>query len=1508
MRKKRFRVMAALILTLSLIVSGGTGGVWAEALDVETVEGEAVEESTAIEESAAIESDALVEEVPTSQESASEQVEAESGVQEEVLGDELVEAPVLGEGETFGEESEIAGSAADLEETVEVGADEYLIPVESDEDEDETESESDSKDESDGEIELQDDSSAVVGNSRGDSELETVGAAQLKLKSDYAKGAPYNSVGYSINSLFDNTDGYHFYYYTGNYDPGLSYNGAKSASQCGILVSANEYKVVAVPNPNTIAPVGALEGLGSEDSSDLLGSSEFEYVETDDEQEIVEFAEVSDDYSPLEGVKIAGQESGLQGVEISGQESGFETVEVSEQESDFEGVEIFGQESELQGSEIELTDYDGGIEVLEEDDETEFEASEEKDGTKNSQLNNEKSSETEDAEGDTENEGSSAGDSDEKSVSTDSASEEQGTEKNVDSSAMSVSNDKSEDSEKSESDESRETDSKPGINETASSNEASSFSETSSLDAAESVRVSSVYKAVSENGTVSQDEASVSVNKTVNRDAATASENKTVSHDSVTASENKTVSRGSIATASENKTVSRGSIDTASENKTVSGSSLSEEKDDGTISWNELESVGANLRFIVSINKARFTISSASATKTYDGSSLTAKSFTFMDENGRVILPDGNNRYKLIGNDMVSFNSVRFTGEVDKVSGTPSANTFTYKMTFYPITVSGNYEIKKSEGQLLMQGVNTRRLFDNANNLPAPEKLKAIMDQKGRVKLTWNKVKSNGKGKKTYYEIWRLNTAGTWDCLNESEVKAQSKKSAKNTYTDKTALVDTINKGADLLYRIVPVGQDVYGTMGEGEAAYCQAAPFVTEMATGHSYEDIRIEFVSTNAPAYLVYHKDTKKGSDSEQVEVKPSEMTLTKYAGKKKALKNVQSSGVVANVFTYFDEGSDICLIKDLHDGDVEKKADDPHSYTMKFATAARMIYVDNTAVSVPASEWVNKKTIKLGEGTAPGLESVPSGLRDVVFKFTGVKSAKSYKIEISTSPDFQSGSETKVITATKSSNKKIFNNQKLDVSQIFYSTKNALTPGKYYYCKVTALNRNGSVLNAAGAISKTVSECGRPYPVTNLKAKWSDSNQNNKADAELSWGRGSNELWEVYGYKITRKVYKYNSSTKAFDVEDKAYSGIVQDCKLNSTNSATSFVSTVANKIPTGERVRYTVVAVYNNNGTMIEGTESHVDFLNPSSIEFKKDTYKLTAKSGQSVTPVMTFEPKITPKSAMNETLVYSIDEDLSDYEDYISINEKTGKVKALSKVKSGQTFTILARSKADFSVYATAEIKTVGSSSGSDSSGSSSGSSSSSSSSEDADGLVVCLDAGHGGSDGGATKGNTLEKDLNLKLSDMVGEYLEEMGATVYYTRTDDTYVSLTDRTDYAESKDCNLFVSLHCNSTEKSSTKGTCVYYSLKSEVAKQSLASHISKAVANALGTTNNGAKTRQGEGGNDYYSVIRTSAAKGIPGLIVEHAYISNSDDRKALNDGDKLRAAAKAEAEAIAKYWNS
>ncbi|MFB3777429.1 MAG: N-acetylmuramoyl-L-alanine amidase [Bryobacteraceae bacterium] len=91
---------------------------------------------------------------------------------------------------------------------------------------------------------------------------------------------------------------------------------------------------------------------------------------------------------------------------------------------------------------------------------------------------------------------------------------------------------------------------------------------------------------------------------------------------------------------------------------------------------------------------------------------------------------------------------------------------------------------------------------------------------------------------------------------------------------------------------------------------------------------------------------------------------------------------------------------------------------------------------------------------------------------------------------------------------------------------------------------------------------------------------------------------------------------------------------------------------------------------------------------------------------------------------------------------------------------------------------------------------------------------VVIDPGHGGSDTGTIGPNgLLEKDLVLDVARRLGALIEErLGAEVIYTRTEDVFVPLEERTALANEREADLFLSVHANSGVPSAT-GSETYY-----------------------------------------------------------------------------------------------
>ena len=86
--------------------------------------------------------------------------------------------------------------------------------------------------------------------------------------------------------------------------------------------------------------------------------------------------------------------------------------------------------------------------------------------------------------------------------------------------------------------------------------------------------------------------------------------------------------------------------------------------------------------------------------------------------------------------------------------------------------------------------------------------------------------------------------------------------------------------------------------------------------------------------------------------------------------------------------------------------------------------------------------------------------------------------------------------------------------------------------------------------------------------------------------------------------------------------------------------------------------------------------------------------------------------------------------------------------------------------------------------------------------------TVVIDPGHGGKDSGALGANSKEKDLNLTVALLTGDYIKKNcpDVKVIYTRERDVFVDLDERADIANRANADVFISIHCNSTDGKTT------------------------------------------------------------------------------------------------------
>lgn len=176
---------------------------------------------------------------------------------------------------------------------------------------------------------------------------------------------------------------------------------------------------------------------------------------------------------------------------------------------------------------------------------------------------------------------------------------------------------------------------------------------------------------------------------------------------------------------------------------------------------------------------------------------------------------------------------------------------------------------------------------------------------------------------------------------------------------------------------------------------------------------------------------------------------------------------------------------------------------------------------------------------------------------------------------------------------------------------------------------------------------------------------------------------------------------------------------------------------------------------------------------------------------------------------------------------------------------------------------------------------------------------ICLDPGHGGTDGGASGCNLVESEINLGVALKLKPLLEAAGYTVYMTRTDDTTISLAGRVEYANGKGVTTFASIHTNSATATATgiETYCYTGCLSKKGNNYQQASNIQARMLEQWPLTSRGVK----EAG--YYVIKNTS----MPATLSELGFINNCDKDAVYLGGDTHRQnAARAHCEAIVAKW--
>jgi N-acetylmuramoyl-L-alanine amidase len=217
---------------------------------------------------------------------------------------------------------------------------------------------------------------------------------------------------------------------------------------------------------------------------------------------------------------------------------------------------------------------------------------------------------------------------------------------------------------------------------------------------------------------------------------------------------------------------------------------------------------------------------------------------------------------------------------------------------------------------------------------------------------------------------------------------------------------------------------------------------------------------------------------------------------------------------------------------------------------------------------------------------------------------------------------------------------------------------------------------------------------------------------------------------------------------------------------------------------------------------------------------------------------------------------------------------------------------------------------------------------------------VVIDAGHGGKDTGTIGRNgLLEKELVLDIALRLGKLIrQQLGADVVFTRSDDTFIPLGERTAIANRAKADLFISIHANASADPSATGVETYYfNLHGDRKAVDVAMRENAAADSAISDLNDLLKKAvlqtKLEESREFAQKVQESLAvnsikmnanahdRGVrkapfvvligatmPSILAEVGFVSNPHDEKLLRRNDQREKIAQALFKGVTAYANS
>lgn len=177
------------------------------------------------------------------------------------------------------------------------------------------------------------------------------------------------------------------------------------------------------------------------------------------------------------------------------------------------------------------------------------------------------------------------------------------------------------------------------------------------------------------------------------------------------------------------------------------------------------------------------------------------------------------------------------------------------------------------------------------------------------------------------------------------------------------------------------------------------------------------------------------------------------------------------------------------------------------------------------------------------------------------------------------------------------------------------------------------------------------------------------------------------------------------------------------------------------------------------------------------------------------------------------------------------------------------------------------------------------------------GVKVVIDPGHGGQDGGASKGEIIESKITLSIAQKVERQLKRRGAEVVMTRTkegdaidehkpDATFSTLRERKredlylreEIVKSEKPDVFITIHANAIPETKWRGAQVFYHKDGNAEGEVLAKSIQQSIRDKMKNTDREALSIK------HVYILKKSE---VPSVLVETGFLSNDEERSLLVD---------------------